>query len=59
MRFRETEGCACLFCGGNDQVQVIARDDGGGVCGLRGMSGKNHGGLVIFGGCACGKDADI
>ena len=28
MRFRETEGCACLFCGGTDQVQVIARDDG-------------------------------
>ncbi len=28
MRFRETEGCACLFCGGNDRVQVVARDDG-------------------------------
>ena len=28
MRFRDTEGCACLFCGGSDQVQVVARDDG-------------------------------
>ena len=28
MRFRETEGCACLFCGGSDKVQVVARDDG-------------------------------
>ena len=29
MRFRETEECACLFCGGRDGVQVVARDDGG------------------------------
>lgn len=28
MRFRETEGCSCLFCGGNENVQVVARDDG-------------------------------
>ena len=28
MRFRDTESCACLFCGRNDRVQVVARDDG-------------------------------
>ena len=28
MRIMETEGCSCLFCGGNDRVQVVARDDG-------------------------------
>ena len=27
MRFRDTESCVCLFCGGNDRVQVVARDD--------------------------------
>ena len=28
MKFRETEGCACLFCGGKGGVQMVARDDG-------------------------------
>lgn len=28
MRFRDTESCACFFCGGNNRVQVVARDDG-------------------------------
>lgn len=28
MKCRETKECACLFCGGSGQVQVIARDDG-------------------------------
>ncbi len=28
MRVRETSECACLFCGGRDGVQVVARDDG-------------------------------
>ncbi|MBR1884933.1 MAG: hypothetical protein IJ812_00855 [Schwartzia sp.] len=28
MKFGEAKGCACLFCGGNDRVQIMARDDG-------------------------------
>ena len=28
MRFKETEDCSCLFCGGSDRVQVVARNDG-------------------------------
>ena len=28
MRFRDADNCACFFCGGNNRVQVVARDDG-------------------------------
>ena len=28
MRRRQTSECACLFCGGRDGVEVVARDDG-------------------------------
>ncbi len=28
MKIRATEECACIFCGGRDGVEVIAREDG-------------------------------
>ena len=28
MKIRATEDCACIFCGGRDGVEVIAREDG-------------------------------